>query len=296
VNAQNLTHQCSTLLCNYFQFLVIFSISSCFIWISANTVQNHIQITKYITLRHNLIIPQNTPTLPKKAIIRIIIYHQFEIESNFLQNLPIVPKMFGSLTRKVSSPLTTSTRTYIAKHTHFHQWKVPKVDTTAQIERRAQRQANRILSTEQYQRVKRPFDFPVISNIPVEQRKVAQRNILADVNQVELARLRTLPRETVPIKVGDRIAVTALLCMTEAKTQVYKGTVIQFKRGRGLYSRFTLRNGSEGGFYEITFPYWSPFLRKIEMIERDSARIKSKTRLANYHRNLPVDHPKNKIL
>lgn len=194
------------------------------------------------------------------------------------------------------TPITTQTRTYIAKHTHFHQWKMETAPTAKQLERRATRQANRIISPEQYQRVKKPFDFPVVTNVPLEQRKIKQRVVLDQLNEVELARLRTLPRETVPFRVGDRIAVTALLCMTEAKTQVYKGTVIQSKRGRGLHGRFTLRNGSSGGFYEITFPYWSPFLRKIEMIEHDPKPIMSKTRLATFHRNLPVDHPKNKIL
>jgi ribosomal protein L19 len=84
--------------------------------------------------------------------------------------------------------------------------------------------------------------------------------------------------------------------MTEAKTQVYKGTVIQSKRGTGLYGRFTIRNGSSGGFYQMTFPYWSPFLRKIEMIEPDPKPILGKTKLGPYHRSLPLDHRKNSIL
>lgn len=168
--------------------------------------------------------------------------------------------------------------------------------TAQQLESRATRHANRILSTEQFQRVKRPFDFPVVTKTPVGQRKLSPKVQLAQLDQIELDRLQTLPRETVPFKVGDRIAVTTLMSMTEAKTQVYKGTVIQSKRGRGLYSRFTIRNGSDGGYYEMTFPYWSPFLRKIEMIEVDQQRIAGKTRLALYHRNLPFDHPKNKVL
>eukprot|EP00461_Guttulinopsis_vulgaris_P002017 UN02018 len=105
-----------------------------------------------------------------------------------------------------------------------------------------------------------------------------------------------MPRETVPFKVGDKIAVTTLLSMTESKTQVFKGVVISQKRKKGLYGRFTLRNNSDGGFYEISFPYWSPFLRKIEMIEKDPEPLVGKNRLENYFRNLPLDHPKNKVV
>ena len=206
------------------------------------------------------------------------------------------PHQLSRVLQARAGPTTTATRGYVAKYTHFHQWKVEKTQSPASIERRATRHAKRILTPEQFQKVKKPFDFPVVTNVPVEHRRLAPRVIMADINEVELARLRTLPRETVPFKVGDRVAVTTLMSMTENKTAVYKGTVIQSKRGRGLHARFTIRNGSDGGYYEMTWPYWSPFLRKIEMIEVDPNRIASKTKLAKYHRNLPFDHPKNKVL
>lgn len=195
-----------------------------------------------------------------------------------------------------SSPLHTSQRTYIAKYTHFHKWKPSKQPTSKQLEARAERQANRIITPEQYAKVKKPFDFPVFSRPSVELRKPTQPMIIKDLRRIELDRLKALPRETVPFKVGDRIAVTALLCMTEAKTQVYKGTVTQRVRGTGLHGRFTIRNNTEGSNYEITFPYWSPFLRKVEMIEKENFPLPGKTKLKNYYRNLPEDHPANKML
>lgn len=199
--------------------------------------------------------------------------------------------------KPAASPHKVQKRNYNVKHTHFHTWKPEsKSDNKNILATKAQRHANRIISTEQFKRAKQPFDYSVFTKQPLDQRKLRNPLILKQVNNEELDRLTSLPRETVPFKVGDRIAVTALLSMTEAKTQVYKGTVVEETRGRGLYSRFTLRNNSDGGFYEVTFPYWSPFLRKIEMVEVEQDPIVGKKKLKDYYRALPVDHPKSQIV
>lgn len=208
------------------------------------------------------------------------------------------PKKVVKTDKKPSkSLLTTSKRTYIAKHTHFHSWKPEsKSNSIKSKETVAKRESTRIISTTQFNKTRKPFDFPVITKQPIEDRKLRAPSMLNEINQMELARLKALPRETVPFNVGDKIAVTALLSMSEAKTQVFKGTVIERTRGTGLYGRFTLRNNSDGGFYEVTFPYWSPFLRKIEMVEKDTEPLVGKTKLAPYYRSLPADHPKNRAV
>ena len=79
-------------------------------------------------------------------------------------------------------------------------------------------------------------------------------------------------KEVAEFHVGDTIRVHNLIkeCNRE-RIQIYEGTVMQIQ-GHGIRSTFTVRKLSNGVGVEKTWPGYSPFVAKIEVIRRGKVR------------------------
>lgn len=151
------------------------------------------------------------------------------------------------------------------------------------------------MTAEQFARTRKPFDFPVISKLPIGERKVPHPALVRGIEYDEFAKLKKNPRIHQNIKPGDKVAITVLLSMSEDKSQIYKGYCIGTSHGTGYRGRFTIRNQTNGIFYEMTFPYWSPFIRVIEVLEANpSKRQKSKQQF--FYRKYSADSDEMKAI
>lgn len=133
----------------------------------------------------------------------------------------------------------------------------------------------------------------MLTKLPVEQRKPSPAFLLQQLRGEEVKRLDALPREIVSFKVGDKIAVTKLISLSDDKLEVVKGLVIEKRREGQLESSFTIRNTSVGVAYELSLPFFSPFIRKIAMIERGEPFKRAKM---TFVRDLPSKDRRNRTI
>jgi large subunit ribosomal protein L19 len=142
-------------------------------------------------------------------------------------------------------------------------------------------------SAEQFARTRKPFDVPVTTKLPLEERRPSAAKLLSTLAQNEVSSLKKLPRELARFDVGDRIAVTQLLSLHEDKLQTIKGVVVSKRRREYLNASFTILNVIDGVKAEVLIPLYSPFIRKIEVIDRLKERGFKTTQRKLYHfRNL----------
>lgn len=203
-----------------------------------------------------------------------------------------------SQTQKLMKCTSTSGAACFANYLHFKTWRPERTNTKpsqAALERRSNRLEGKTMSAEQFARTRQPFDFPVISKLPVGERKVPYKALVKGIEIDEFAKLRKNPRIQEPIKPGDKVAITVLLSMSEDKSQIYKGYCISTSHGTGYKGRFTIRNQTNGIFYEMTFPYWSPFIRVIEVLEANPSK-RQKTKQAFWYRQYPADADEMKAI
>ena len=151
------------------------------------------------------------------------------------------------------------------------------------------------LTAEQFARTRKPFDFPVHTKLPISARPVKRQELVKKVVEDEFRKLRQMPRQVDHFRPGDKIAITMLNSLTEDKTQILKGTVIETSKGKGYEGRFTIRNNAAGVFYEVSIPYWSPFIRIIEVLEKNESRRK-KTKQGFFIRQWGLKDPRNVAL
>ena len=79
-------------------------------------------------------------------------------------------------------------------------------------------------------------------------------------------------KEVSDFKVGDTVRVHNLIREgNRERIQIYEGTVIQ-KQGHGVRSTFTVRKLSNGVGVEKTWPIYSPFVARIEVVRRGKVR------------------------
>lgn len=81
------------------------------------------------------------------------------------------------------------------------------------------------------------------------------------------------PNPNVPtISPGDTVKVSFKIREKERlRTQVFEGIVIKVKKG-GNSANFTVRHISYGVGVERTFPFYSPLLEKVEVVQRAKVR------------------------
>ncbi len=71
---------------------------------------------------------------------------------------------------------------------------------------------------------------------------------------------------------GDTVKVSAKVVEGEKeRTQLYDGVVIRIRRG-GVGAAFTVRHIAHGIGVERTFPLYSPFVEKVEVLRHGKVR------------------------
>ena len=89
------------------------------------------------------------------------------------------------------------------------------------------------------------------------------------IEKIEQAQLKA---EVTEFSVGDTIRVHNIIKEgNRERIQIYEGTVMQIQ-GHGIRSTFTVRKISNGVGVEKTWPVYSPFVAKIEVIRRGKVR------------------------
>ena len=90
------------------------------------------------------------------------------------------------------------------------------------------------------------------------------------IEKIEQAQLEG--KEASDFNVGDTIRVHNLIKEgNRERIQIYEGTVMQ-KQGHGIRATFTVRKLSNGVGVEKTWPVYSPFVAKIEVVRRGKVR------------------------
>jgi len=85
--------------------------------------------------------------------------------------------------------------------------------------------------------------------------------------------VKSLNREIPEIWPGDTVKVyTKVKEGNKERIQVFAGIVIRRRGGRGLDGTFTVRKESNGIGVEKIFPYYSPSIEKIEVVQRGRVR------------------------
>jgi len=81
------------------------------------------------------------------------------------------------------------------------------------------------------------------------------------------------PNPNIPtIAPGDRVKVTTKVVEAEKeRTQIFDGVVIKVRRG-GAGANFTVRHVAYGVGVERTFPLYSPFVEKVEVVRHGKVR------------------------
>jgi len=80
-------------------------------------------------------------------------------------------------------------------------------------------------------------------------------------------------KQVVPeINIGDTVRVYVKIVEEEkTRIQAFEGIVIR-KRGKGISHTFTVRRISYGEGVERTFPTHSPYVEKVSVVKRGTAR------------------------
>ena len=90
------------------------------------------------------------------------------------------------------------------------------------------------------------------------------------IEKIEQAQLEG--KSVAEFNVGDTIRVHNLIKEgNRERIQIYEGTVMQ-KQGHGIRATFTVRKLSNGVGVEKTWPIYSPYVAKIEVVRRGKVR------------------------
>jgi ribosomal protein L19 len=136
--------------------------------------------------------------------------------------------------------------------------------STPTLRRRARPDDESHVSSAQFAATRHPYGVPVKIRQPISERLPSGEYLLRQLRHEEKDRvLKLFPRDVCEFKTGDRVAVHKAISLYNPKTQVYRGLVID--KRRGPHASFTLRCVKEETMFEIQLPLFSPFIRKIEM-------------------------------
>ena len=130
------------------------------------------------------------------------------------------------------------------------------------------------MSHEEYQRCRRPFPAPVVTKLPLSHRAPSVHSLRQQLEREEQARILTsYPSHRDSFHTGDRVCVTKYVSLSDRqKVERVTGLVIARNGGRGLNAMFTVRNVKLEEAYEIQFPLYSPFIVRIDVLERRKGR------------------------
>ena len=127
--------------------------------------------------------------------------------------------------------------------------------------------------------MKQPFKKLGYERPPPELREPSPKHLMQILEREEVERiLKKYPLEVCEFETGDRIIVHKLISLHSPKTQIYKGLVTG-KRGGLLSASFRLRCVKAETLFEIKFPLYSPFIKKIEMQQKGPGGRKQRPEL-----------------
>ena len=130
------------------------------------------------------------------------------------------------------------------------------------------------MSHEEFQRCRRPFPAPVVTKLPLSHRAPSVHALRQQLEREEQARiLTTYPSHRDAFHTGDRICVTKYVSLSDRqKVERVTGLVIARNGGKGVNAMFTIRNVKLEEAYEIQYPLYSPFIVRIDVLERRKGR------------------------
>ena len=130
------------------------------------------------------------------------------------------------------------------------------------------------MSHEEYQRCRRPFPAPVVTKLPLSHRAPSIHSLRQQLEREEQARILThYPSHRDTFYTGDRICVTKYVSLSDKqKVERVTGLVIARHGGSGINAMFTIRNVKLEEAYELQFPLFSPFIVRIDVLERRKGR------------------------
>lgn len=93
------------------------------------------------------------------------------------------------------------------------------------------------------------------------------------MNKLDVFNQKQLKSGLPEFRAGDTVKVHQIIREKDKeRVQIFEGTVIARKHGKGATATFTVRKISEGIGVEKTFPLHSPLTKKIEIVKRAKAR------------------------
>ncbi len=96
------------------------------------------------------------------------------------------------------------------------------------------------------------------------------RKVISEIEKEYAQQIRKKYGQEIPeFKAGDKIRITKYISLQKEKFEEVTGTVLaRYGRGGGsLNASFVIRNRIMGEGFEMTFPLYSPFIKKIEIVE-----------------------------
>lgn len=126
----------------------------------------------------------------------------------------------------------------------------------------------------EFQRSRCPFPAPIVSKLPLTHRALSPASMMQQLRHEELQRIKTTyPSHRDKFQTGDRICVTKYVAMSDpTKVERVSGIVMSRHGGTGINARFTLRNVKLEETFELQLPLWSPFIVRIDVLERGPRR------------------------
>lgn len=137
------------------------------------------------------------------------------------------------------------------------------------------------LTEEEYRAIKRA-DL----RVPMRERALSAKQMIHQLRVEELHKSKKDYPRTIPdFKAGDRISITRYVELgKDNKFEILKGMCIARKNNMNE-SHFSILNNKSDTTYEMKIPLWSPFIKKIDILQKGTI----KTRKAYYLRDRPVE-------
>jgi len=114
---------------------------------------------------------------------------------------------------------------------------------------------------------------------PLEEREkdMSNKHLMSTLRKEEIVKIENeWPRHVEPFRSGDKIQITKYLTLDrDNKFEIIKGTCIG-RSSKTLESYFRIINYKIDAMYEMNIPLWSPFIQKIEVLEKGKGYRQSK--------------------
>eukprot|EP00462_Mataza_sp_D1_P016220 CAMPEP_0175163738 /NCGR_PEP_ID=MMETSP0087-20121206/25951_1 /TAXON_ID=136419 /ORGANISM="Unknown Unknown, Strain D1" /LENGTH=240 /DNA_ID=CAMNT_0016452545 /DNA_START=31 /DNA_END=753 /DNA_ORIENTATION=- len=130
------------------------------------------------------------------------------------------------------------------------------------------------LSSEEYYAIKNdrtPIKVPLADRLP------SPKHLIRTLKLEEIEKTKVAyPRDVQPFRSGDRIKITKYISLgRETKFEILKGMCLGIKRNN-FDTTFKIINHRDGLSWEMTLPLWSPFIKKIEVLQKSKYTNRSK--------------------